>query len=494
MNYILSWDKLLSNQREREKSETSDNDYRHDFESDYDRVVFSSPFRRLQDKAQVFPLERNDFVRTRLTHSMEVAALARSMGVSISKKMLKNGYISNEEYASYIPVILETAGMAHDIGNPPFGHYGEETIKKTFSKWFDKQKEPTLDKEKELTLDKKKEGDFLHFDGNSQMFRILTHLQCIKDPYGMNLTYATLATLMKYPFSSEDGNKESEYCDIHGSHYKKFGYYFSEKDVANRVLKATGLTQNSDTYRHPLAFVLEAADDIAYSAADLEDGYKKKLFSFEDIKKYFLLKGGENSCTQEAHDVIERILKGNMYYSDEKKLQDIRIKLQGLMVEKVVDAFIDNYDGLMNCQFKGELLYKSEAGEIRARLKRITNDFIFSDQGIIKTELGGEKVITCLIDSFLNAFARENFIFEILGSDKDLLSASQKRMYSLISEDFKKVFEQNIEEIKRKNLTKEESKKEVLYYIYLLIVDYISGMTDNYCTELYKKLQGMSDI
>ena len=137
MPYALNWKDLLCCERERTKSETSPNDYRHDFENDYDRIVFSAPFRRLQDKAQFFPLERNDFVRTRLTHSIEVAALARSIGVSIARKMLKESR-TDKEYATYIPVILEAAGLAHDIGNPPFGHYGETTLQNAFREWFDK--------------------------------------------------------------------------------------------------------------------------------------------------------------------------------------------------------------------------------------------------------------------------------------------------------------------------------------------------------------------
>lgn len=481
----LEWDKLLCAKREKASSK-EDGDYRNDFENDYDRIIFSSSFRRLQDKAQVFPLERNDFVRTRLTHSMEVAGIARSIGISLSAEMLKKGIISRTEYKEYIPVILETAGLAHDIGNPPFGHFGEETLRNAFNEW--------MLNHTEFEFGEQQKSDLLHFDGNSQMFRILTRLQCIKDDLGMHLTYATLATLMKYPFNSIKGNRDKEYCKENGVHYKKFGYFYSEKDVAEDVLKETGLTEYDMTIRHPLTYVLEAADDIAYSAADLEDGYKKKLFRISDVLEAFGKCEENDEVVINAKKQIEEILYKNEYYSEEKKLQDIRIYLQGVMIRSTVDAFVDNYVSIMDGTFKSELLEASKARNIRNTLKEFAQKRIFSSSEIEKTELGGEEILKYLTERFLEAFGNKDFLRCIVNGKKKDLTQSQRRMYHLISDDFKKVFEDKLRDIKSKFDKESEMINEACYYCCLMIFDYISGMTDGFCVDLYKRLKGITSI
>lgn len=484
MNYILSWDKLLCVTRERTKSPVAANDYRHDFESDYDRIVFSAPFRRLQDKAQVFPLERSDFVRTRLTHSMEVAALARSIGVSIVRSIKQKNLIDDDHYLNYIPVVLETAGLAHDIGNPPFGHFGEESIRDSFKDWFDKHTD--------FTLTNQQKNDFLRFDGNCQMFRILTHLQCIKDSYGMNLTYATLSALMKYPFDSIKGNKDKAFCRDNGIHYKKFGYFSSEKVVAERVLEATGLKKGEISLRNPLAFILEAADDIAYTAGDLEDGFKKKLFSLREIAELFERYKEKDIYLIRTLERVRGIIDDNCYYSDEKKFQDIRIIIQGMMVEATVDSFVCNYDCMMNGNFRDELLEKSNASILHSILKEFSVERIFKNSEIEKTELGGEQAIKYLLNRFMSSMCRDDFIKHILDCNQSV-SASQDRIYRLISAEYRKVFESRVEELKRNDKGLNSLKNDVYYYVCLMIVDYISGMTDNFCTELYKKLQGITN-
>lgn len=485
MTEKLTWNQLLCTTRVRAKSETASNDSRNDFENDYDRVVFSSPFRRLQDKAQVFPLERNDFIRTRLTHSMEVAAIARSIGISVSNQLIEKGLVEREDNISDIPTILETAGLAHDIGNPPFGHFGEYTIGKSFEQWLEEHTYVTL-----TELEKK---DLISFDGNCQMFRILTHLQCIRDEYGLNLTYATLASLMKYPFDSLQGNKNDEFCEKNGIYYKKYGYYYSESDIAHNVLAATGLIRNGVVYRHPLAFILEAADDIAYSAADLEDGFKKKLFSFDQIKSYFDPEEAEDNCIKEACEQVYNIINSENYYSGEKKLQMIRIVLQGLMINKVVDAFVENYHKIFNMEFKEELLLVSAAQGIRERLKKLSNDYIFNNVEIEKIELGGEQVIGYLVKRFMDSLGDINFIDYLITSDKNKISKSQKRMYDMISDDFRKVFSIKVDKLIKEGLCQEDLYNKIFYYICIMVIDYISGMTDGFCTDLYKKLQGIGN-
>lgn len=202
------WNKLISSETETLRSEKGSFDQRTAFDSDYDRIIFSSPFRRLQDKAQVFPLEKSDFVRTRLTHSLEVASIARSIGISLVDKLNIEDNLKIQ-----IPVILECAGLAHDLGNPPFGHFGEETIKRVFAKVLKEKVKIKIDRETEeyieVELNDLQKKDFENFDGNCQTIRILTRLQCLSDSYGMHITYATLATLMKYPQNSLNGNKKT---------------------------------------------------------------------------------------------------------------------------------------------------------------------------------------------------------------------------------------------------------------------------------------------
>ncbi len=483
MEYALDWKLLLCTERQQKKSNSSQNDYRSDYENDYDRVVFSTPFRRLQDKAQVFPLERNDFVRTRLTHSVEVAAIARSIGVSVYNELLKKGVVSDNSIISQIPVVLETAGLSHDIGNPPFGHYGEEAIRNTFSEIFNDSK---------VKLEDKQKKDFLNFDGNCQMFRILTHLQCIKDPRGLHLTYATLATLLKYPFNSIDGNRKDD-SDRLGVYYKKFGFFSEEEELAKDVLTKTGLLEGDVAYRHPLAFILEAADDIAYSAADLEDGFKKKILTFERIKEFFPSNECDDDCTENARrKIIDIIGDSDHYYSDEKKLQDIRIVLQSIMIKETVDAFVNHYPDIMNKTFKQELLMVSHASGIRTRLKELSNKYIISNPDIQTIELGGEEVIRYLISRFMKSLGNEDYLNFLLNGDKKQVTGNQERLYNMISEDYRKVFRNRVNEIKNDIISTEQKKNKVYYEICLLVVDYISGMTDSYCTELYKKLKGLN--
>jgi dGTPase len=202
----------------------------------------SASFRRLQDKTQVFPLEKNDFPRTRLTHSIEVSALARSIGVSIENILLKKELLE-KQYRGYIPSLLSVSGLVHDIGNPPFGHFGEESIKEYFLRFFEK--------EQELGFNDEEKSDFTKFDGNVQGFRLLTKLSLAMDDNSYNLTYPTLASIIKYPKSSTEGNNETA-----GIEFKKFGYFQSEKERFNKINKSLEL----DNHRHPLAYILEAVE------------------------------------------------------------------------------------------------------------------------------------------------------------------------------------------------------------------------------------------
>ena len=254
------WEKLLQNKRFRNtRSSIIDNDARNHFDNDYSRIILSPHFRRLQDKAQVFPYDDSDFVRTRLTHSIEVSCFARSLGLAVEKRLYELKELP-EKSLGYIPSLLSTAGLLHDIGNPPFGHFGETCIQDFFTH------SEILD-----DLNEEEKNDFLKFEGNPQTLRILRKLGPAIDEYSYNLTFPTLSSIIKYPHSSISGNKQASTK----SSEKKFGYFQAEKDDFQIISDSLGLGNK----RHPLVFLLEAADDIAYSVSDIEDGCKKGIIT-----------------------------------------------------------------------------------------------------------------------------------------------------------------------------------------------------------------------
>ena len=253
----LEWDRLLCEKRERSsasitKDNTTDVIARNQFEADYDRIVGASFVRRLQDKAQVFPLQQNDIIRTRLTHSIEVSAMARSLGKAVGKQLEQKRIDDfDADKTEKLSALLQTTGLIHDLGNPPFGHYGETVISEWFKEWFDGDGK-NVDGVKELTEQEK--NDFLYFDGNVQNIRIITKLQTQNDCYGANFTYATINTLIKYPYKSDvDFIKKNK--------KPKFGFFKSEEGIIEKAFAATGLELGQ---RHPATYLLEAADDIIY--------------------------------------------------------------------------------------------------------------------------------------------------------------------------------------------------------------------------------------
>lgn len=272
----LCWDRLLCTDRERKSSVGSD--HRNEFDKDYDRIVYSSSLRRLQDKAQVFPLQENDFTRTRLTHSLETSALARSLGNAIGKWLMEESQKDNGEEFTYkmkeeLSALLQVAGLIHDLGNPPFGHYGEDVIRNWFANWFKSKsfEEISNSIKSDLRLTPQEKSDFENFEGNAQTLRIVTKLQLLNDRYGVNFTYGTLATIMKYPWASND----SRFIE---QGHEKFGYFASEQDIAEKIQNSMDL---SDGVRHPATFLLEACDDMAYLCADVEDAVKKNIINWE---------------------------------------------------------------------------------------------------------------------------------------------------------------------------------------------------------------------
>lgn len=488
----LSWQELLSTKSLIQRttaegqSERDEYDGRTPFDSDYDRIIFSYPFRRLQDKAQLFPLESNDFVRTRLTHSLEVAALAKSLGISIVKqieKEMKDRYNWKDAYepTANIPKILECAGLVHDLGNPPFGHYGEETIGNTLISVFDSLKDKS-DVFKSINLTDQQYTDIKNFEGNSQSFRILTHLQCIKDEYGYHMTSALLASIVKYPVSSVEGNKkDNEDVRLH-----KFGYFYPESETMKKVFDNTGLIDEDGSYiRHPLAFLMEAADDMAYCAGDIEDGFKKHLFSINELITFFedYSKSNHDIKIDELKKAIEQININTSYYSEEKKIQAIRIKLQQEMFHAIIKAFIDNYEKIMEGSFKKELIEVSEAYRLRICLKEITNKYLFSNKEVISKEIMGKKVISALVKLYAEG------LFNVYKNENKKCLKFDKRIKELISSDYLEVLKKQIS--CNDEFNNIEINSNNIYYILLLIADQIAGMTDTYCLSLFRKLNAI---
>lgn len=467
---MMQWENLLAREKARNNStvQRSTHDGRNPFEEDYSRLVFSAPIRRLQDKAQVFPLDKSDYVRTRLTHSLEVSSIARSIGSSIENKLvLENEELKNTVLGK-ISSILATVGLAHDIGNPPFGHFGESVIQTFFKDWFKDEKNKQFTEK--LTPEQK--ADFENFEGNTQTFRLLTKLNYLIDDKGFNLTFATLASVIKYPRSSIEGNKPND----SRISYHKFGYFQSEKSRFEDIKEKTQIGEN----RHPLTFLLEAADDIAYSAADIEDGLKKNVISYDIVKEVLGSKLNFNKPAQKKlYDSLENYknevhsgYQGNIY---EVVLQRFRILAQGYMIESVVDVFYKKQKQILNGEFDEDIILASEAKEVREAFKELTAKHIFSHKSIVTKELVGEKIICGLLELFVNA---------VMSPDRNKPKTKDGKLYSLISQNYRFICETYPYE-------KTSNGEPSVYDRMLLVTDFICGMTDSYALDLFQRLTGI---
>ena len=431
-------------------------DGRNPFDSDYSRIMLSSHLRRLQDKAQVFPLEKSDFIRTRLTHSLEVSCFARGLGLGVEKYFLNKGIISTKELG-YIPKILEVAGLIHDVGNPPFGHFGEEIIKSYFRQLDSRSANSNVKKAFER-LKQEEKADFLNFDGNVQGFRILRKLGLAKDNDSYNLTMPVLATIIKYPYSSIEGNKKGENT-VYSQ--KKFGYFVSEyKDYA-KIIETLGLKEHQ---RHPLTYLLEAADDIAYSVSDIEDGYKLGIITLDLIKKAF----GDNGCYQ-GLDGLETFENNMDLY-----VHELRIKSQSKMLVDVTNKFNENAERFINGSFDVDLLKESDSKKLRNAFEDLSI-YNFSNIKVLKCELLGKEVLTYLLNTFYDAL----FSPDICVGENLNRKSKEFKIFSLISKNYVV-----------KACDEGEDFPTDIYKRFMLVTDYISGMTDTFALNLYQELTG----
>ena len=475
----MDWKHLLCEDRIRSftKSTTS-TDVRTEFEKDYHRIIGSATFRRLQDKTQVFPLDKSDYIRTRLTHSLEVSSFGKSLGQSVGQKIIDNsldpefGYIQKDNICN----ILQCAGLIHDIGNPPFGHYGEGV----FQSWF-KENMPLLTyKGRPLTeiLNEQQQNDFYHFEGNTQALRVVTKLHYLVDEHGMNLTKALLGTIIKYPVSSVEVKK------INGDiRYKKMGYFYADKDTFDDIQRSTG----TDGCRHPLTFLLEAADDIAYKTADIEDAIKKGKLSVDILIRELCEKLPDdgkkdpergdryhNRYINELSRKYDKAVDISHMHPDMYAIQNWSVYVQGRAIACVSDSFIRHYEEIMNGSYNMDLFAGTEVCALLDALGDIAYEYVFSSRPIYKLEIAADTIFNFLLDKFVHA---------VINYDTDVtLNALNERLIDLISRDYKMIY---------KIYSKDKDESTALYLRLLLVTDYICGMTDSYAKNLYQELNGI---
>lgn len=478
---VLDWTKLLTKARrshdlpkeaEKPKEPADAFEYRTEWERDYDRILFCTPVRRLADKTQVFPLERNDSVRTRLTHSHEVSNLARGMGTFLAYRFEGTNKIS--DVARIIPPILASAGLAHDLGNPPFGHQGERAIQRWFShhqdSLFQGQGQDDKVREDARKLTPAMKADFLRFEGNAQTFRILTRLQTTWHALALNLTYATLGAVMKYPTAS-DATDEAI------ASRKKHGFFQSEMDIVDRLREHTGLTEGQ---RHPLAYLMEACDDIAYSVLDAEDAIKKGLVSISDLFAFLGAEASDDEVVGQLVEFGESIYKKhrNSGFSpaelNDITMQHFRVQAIGKMVPAVLEAFNQKSVEIMGGTFKQDLISASRVKRLRKTLINFDKAHAYRHRSVLALELDGFNALQSLMDMlWLGITDRESYSEP--ASKRNTPFAAYA--YGRISENYRRIFE------------KGASHLPIRYREMQLLTDMISGMTDSYALELCKELE-----
>ena len=470
----MNWNDLLSGDRIRSfQKSTTTRDLRTEFEKDYHRIIGSASFRRLQDKTQVFPLDKSDYIRTRLTHSLEVSSFARSLGQNVGEKIIreKKDPSFTMQMKEDICAVLQCAGLLHDIGNPPFGHFGETVIQD----WF-KENLPLLSFNGKSVTDilyDQMQNDFYHFEGNTQALRVVSKLHFLVDENGMNLTKALLGTIIKYPVSSVEIDKKSG--DIRT---KKMGYFYADKNIFSNL--QTSLSTNGK--RHPLAFLLEAADDIAYKTADIEDALKKGCITYSlllnELKKR-MEPGDENSDYDKMICILEKkynkALSKGYEQPDVYAVQNWVVSIQGNMLFAASDNFIDHYDEIMSGNYKKDLFYCTGVEKMMKALGDIAYQYAFISKPIFKLEIAAKSILDFLLDKFVGAV--------LYYDTEEQLSDIHKKLMALISEDYKRIYH---------HFSKDCCEEEKLYLRLLLVTDYVCGMTDSFAKNLYQELNGIS--
>jgi dGTPase len=444
---MMKWEKLLANGRFGDSPKASNMDTgRSEFEIDYDRVIFSAPFRNLQDKTQVFPLPDQAFVHTRLTHSLEVSSVGRSLGKGAGEILLaKFPALQNLGVSSSaIGSIVAAAALTHDIGNPPFGHAGEEAI----SDFFRLHPDGKL-WERHVRVDQW--ADLINFEGNAQGFRMLVSKQ-----FGLKLTYATLAAFTKYPRPSLIVQR-----DIARKSQKKYGFFINQLSDFEQMADVLGIEKISvDCWaRHPLAFLVEAADDICYSIIDLEDGCTMGLVSFEETLN--LLK----PILGEKYDP-EKLLNR----TKNQNLGALRAMAIGQLIKETVEVFGHHEENMRKGNFDKALIDMIPSAKVLAEISSLSVQKIYRSKVVLEKEAAGFQVLEGLLSVFSRALYHHFY-------HQESFSGQDKSILRLLPEDFP---------------MKGWGAEVNPYPLLRSLVDYISGMTDKNALSLYRKVKGIA--
>ena len=435
----MNWQQLLSDKRFGLEEYHGHKQERTDFQRDYDRLIFSSPFRRMQNKTQVFPLPGSIFVHNRLTHSLEVSCVGRSLGNHIAKE-LNVKYPALVSNLSEIGAIVSAACLAHDMGNPPFGHSGERAISAYFAEGYGKKLEETI----------REEGgrweDFIHFEGNANALRLLTHQFNGRRKGGFVLTYSTLASIIKYPYSS-----------LYAGEKGKFGFFQSEEESFLRIAEELGIGHDPKDdkrfLRHPLVYLVEAADDICYQIMDIEDAHKLHILTKEETIE-LLLSFFDEKRRERSLYVMKMVDDTN------EQIAYLRSCIVGILVDECSRVFLENEKGILDGTYHGALI--DHISDIpRLAYKKCTKtawNKIYKAKEVLDIELAGYHIFSHLIDSLAEAVMRPEHAYS-------------KLLLQRIPEQY------NV-------------KAPTVYGKIQCVLDYISGMTDVYALDLYRKVTG----
>lgn len=443
---MMNWKQLISNKRLGQESRHAiRHDDRSEFKRDYDRLIFSAPFRRMQNKTQVFPLPGSIFVHNRLTHSLEVASVGMSLGNDVAHCVMKTRPELADTLFTQIGTIVSTACLAHDMGNPPFGHSGEKAIQTFFTEGKGAYLKDRLSPELW--------NDITHFEGNANAFRLLAHRFKGRRDGGFVMTYTTLASIVKYPFASALAEKG------HG----KFGFFSTEADIFCRIADDLGIIRKSadgcpaEYARHPLVYLVEAADDICYEIMDIEDAHKLKIVTYEETKRLFLDffdEMGQNHIMQRIHD--EEIT------DDNEKVIYMRACVINALERACVDAFMRHEDEIMRGEFSGSLIDSIDDRLVKAyhNCTELSKKRIYKSKPVLDVELSGFKIMDSLMEVMTEA------------------AVNPQRFYS------------------RQLISRVSSQYDIsapdLETRIMAVIDYISGMTDVYALDIYQKINGIS--
>lgn len=439
----MNWKQLISNKRfgleflheERKEDRT-------EFQRDYDRLIFSAPFRRLQNKTQVFPLPGSIFVHNRLTHSLEVSCVGRSLGNDVATRLLQKHPELSDSHLMEIGSIVSAACLAHDLGNPPFGHSGEKAIGTYFSEGKGLELKALLSPEEW--------EDLIHFEGNANAFRLLTHQFHGRRPGGFVMTYSTLASVVKYPFSSQlAGNKQ------------KFGFFLSEEKDFERIATELGIKRLSAEgepiryARHPLVYLVEAADDICYQMMDIEDAFKLKILTIEETKSLYM-EFFKEERKQRILDICSKVEDVN------EQIAYLRSSAIGVLIKACVQTFVDHEEEILSGTFSGTLIKQIDKPLQQAYKHCSKTAFakIYCAKDVLDIELAGFQVITTLMDLLIDAVRMPEKAYS------QLLIGRMPKQYNV--------------------------NAPTLYGKVQAVLDYVSGMTDVYAIDLYRKINGNS--